>query len=213
MSTTPTAAFRSNATRKLVVTGMLSAITIVLGMTPLGLIPLGPLKLTILHLPVILGAMIEGPVVGLILGAVFGGLSLYNAFAAPTILSPLFYNPLVSILPRMLIGPVSWLVYTGVKKLLKGMNWLPAGVAGFVGSMTNTVLVLGMIHILYAAEYTELLGQPASMAAALIWGAALTNGLPEAIAAAVILSPTERALSHLTSRRRTARKQPPKGNP
>ena len=54
-------------TRKLVSAGMLSAISIILGMTPLGIIPIGPLSATTMHLPVIIGAVLEGPVVGLII--------------------------------------------------------------------------------------------------------------------------------------------------
>ena len=90
-------------TRKLVSAGMLSAISIILGMTPLGIIPIGPLSATTMHLPVIIGAVLEGPVVGLIIGAIFGGFSLYQAASGGSVLAPLFMNPLVSILPRLLI--------------------------------------------------------------------------------------------------------------
>ena len=90
-------------TRKLAVTGMMTAIMIVMGTTPLGFIPIGPFKITIMHLPVIIGAILEGPVVGLVLGLFFGLFSLYQAVTAPTILSPLFMDPLVSVLPRMII--------------------------------------------------------------------------------------------------------------
>ena len=215
---------KSGAIRKLVITGMLAAVTIVLGLTPLGLIPIGPLNLTILHLPVVLGAMLEGPIVGTVLGLAMGGASLYKAFTTPTVLSPLFLNPLVSIVPRMMIGPVAWLAYTGLKRLVRGRNSnaqegqtkstlrsiasaAPAAVGAFVGTMTNTVLVMGSIHLLYADEFAQMLGQPISMAATLIWGMALANFLPEAIAAAVILTPTERALSHVVNRQMRKRKK------
>lgn len=49
--------------RKIVVSAMLGAITVILGMTPLGFIPLGFLNTTTLHIPVIIGAIIEGPIV------------------------------------------------------------------------------------------------------------------------------------------------------
>ena len=76
-------------TRKLVSAGMLSAISIILGMTPLGIIPIGPLSATTMHLPVIIGAVLEGPVVGLIIGAIFGGFSLYQAASGGSVLAPL----------------------------------------------------------------------------------------------------------------------------
>ena len=54
--------------RKLVVSSMLGAITVVLGLTPLGLIPLGIINATTMHIPVIVGAILEGPVVGASIG-------------------------------------------------------------------------------------------------------------------------------------------------
>ncbi|MGO3018764.1 MAG: ECF transporter S component, partial [Anaerococcus sp.] len=66
-------------TRKLVVTAMLGAITIVLGLTPLGFIPLGFINITTMHIPVIIGAILEGPIVGAIVGLLFGLFSIVNA--------------------------------------------------------------------------------------------------------------------------------------
>ena len=62
--------------RKFVTAGMLGAITIVLGMTPLGLIPLGLINATTMHIPVIIAAIAEGPVVGALVGLIFGVSSL-----------------------------------------------------------------------------------------------------------------------------------------
>ena len=106
-------------TRKLVVAGMLSGITMVLGLTPLGIIPIGPLNATILHVPVIIGAVLEGPVVGFVVGLIFGLFSLYRAAVGGSVLAPLFLNPVVTILPRVLIGPVAYYVYRGLTHLTK----------------------------------------------------------------------------------------------
>ena len=77
------------STRKLVVASMLSAVSIVLGLTPLGIIPLPIANLTTMHIPAILGGILEGPVVGLLVGLIFGLTSLYKAVTAPgSILSP-----------------------------------------------------------------------------------------------------------------------------
>lgn len=57
-------------TRKLVVIGMLSGISIFLGLTGLGFINIPPVKATIMHIPVIIGAIIEGPIVGGLIGLV-----------------------------------------------------------------------------------------------------------------------------------------------
>lgn len=97
--------------------GILGSISIVLGLTPLGFIPVGPTKATIMHIPVIIGAILEGPVVGGIVGLIFGLFSIFSAVTTPTPVSFAFLNPLVSVLPRILIGITSYYVYVALKNL------------------------------------------------------------------------------------------------
>lgn len=175
-----------NRTRKIVITGILGAISIFLGLTPLGFIPWAGASLTIMHIPVIIGAVLEGPIVGLIVGLIFGAFSMIRAATAPQ--SPLdiaFTNPLISVLPRLFIGPVAWLVWSGLKR------WPVVGLigAGIAGSLTNTVLVLTMIALVPSAlgilrDLTQAGGTPTL---SLLWAIAVANGLPEAIASAVIV--------------------------
>ena len=83
--------------RRMTVISILSAVSIVLSMIPfVGYIPLGPVKATIMHVPVIIGAVIEGPVVGAAVGLIFGLTSLFKAFTEPTITSFCFMNPIIS---------------------------------------------------------------------------------------------------------------------
>ena len=103
--------------RKITLIGILSGISIILGLTPLGFIPLGPVNYTIMHIPVIIGAIAGGPIVGAFVGLIFGLFSLLRAMSAPTIVSVFFLNPLVSVIPRILIGLVSYYVYKGLKTL------------------------------------------------------------------------------------------------
>ena len=72
------------AIRKMVISAMLSAITAVLTFTPIGMIPLPPplLSVTTVHIPVIVAALAEGPLVGLLVGLVFGLCSLIRAFTS-----------------------------------------------------------------------------------------------------------------------------------
>jgi len=105
--------------RKIVIIGVLGAISIVLGMTPIGFIPIGPTRATIMHIPVIIGAIMEGPVVGGFIGLIFGLFSIYQALTNPTPVSFVFLNPLVSVIPRILIGIVSYYVYNALKNLGK----------------------------------------------------------------------------------------------
>ena len=134
--------------RKMAIIGVLAAISIMLSMTPLGFIPIGPTNATIMHIPVIIGAIVEGPLVGITVGFIFGATSLLKALTMPTITSFAFINPLVSILPRMLIGVIAYYVYKLTIKFTKNV-FVSGWITGVVGSLVNTVGVLGMIYILY----------------------------------------------------------------
>jgi uncharacterized membrane protein len=132
--------FRLNV-RQIVIAGILGGIAIFLGYTRLGFIPVPNLagNATIMHVPAILGGALEGPVVGTIVGGIFGIFSFIQAEV------PFFRDPLVSILPRLFIGVVAWAVFASLR------NWsldVAAAAAGVLGSLTNTVGVLGMAVLL-----------------------------------------------------------------
>ncbi|MBN1936149.1 MAG: ECF transporter S component [Anaerolineae bacterium] len=157
--------------RKIVVAGVMSAVVILLGVTRWGFLPwFAGASLTIMHVPVIVAAVLEGPLVGLIVGLIFGVFSLIQASMPNVQMDPAFLNPLISILPRLFIGPVAWLAY----RALKRYEVLALIVAGIAGSFTNTVLVLGMIGLLGLYPWAVLIP--------IVWA----NGLPEAGVAAII---------------------------
>ena len=194
MINTNTSAQRRLNVRRMTVIGVLSAISIMLSMLPfIGYIPIGPMKATIMHVPVIIGAVIEGPLVGATIGLIFGLTSLWNAITQPVLLSPLFINPLVSVLPRILIGIVAYYVYQGVYKITKKV-YASGFIAGIVGSLANTAGVLGMIYILYADKYLALMEQQGADAAKLLFGIVLSSGIPEALVAGLIVSAVSVAL-------------------
>ena len=170
-------------TRQIVVVGMLSAISLVLGASGIGFIPLPMAKATIMHIPVIIGAILEGPIVGLVAGLIFGVFSIIQNLTNPSILSFALLNPLVSVLPRMLIGITTY--YSYKIPFIKN-SVLKSGISAAVGTLTNTVGVLGMIYLLYAAEYAQANGIDPTTAAAAIFGVALTNGIPEIIFSVVL---------------------------
>ena len=58
--------------RELTIIGLLAGITIALGVSGYGIIPLGPLNVTTLHVPTLIGAIVEGPKVGAFVGFIFG---------------------------------------------------------------------------------------------------------------------------------------------
>lgn len=185
---------RKFGTRQITTIGMLSAISIILGVTRLGFIPIQPINATIMHVPVIIGAILEGPLVGAMIGLMFGIFSIIQSITTPNILSFAFINPLVSVLPRMLIGITSYYVYKGIFVKNEAFK---IGVGAIIGSLTNTVGVLGMIYILYAAKYAKAMGISVSLAAKTIFGVAFTSGLPEAVIAAFITIPVVIAVSKI----------------
>ena len=181
--------------RKMVIIAMLSGICLFLGLTGLGFIPLPLFKLTILHLPVIIGAIIEGPVVGGSIGLIFGLFSIYQNITAPTPMSPFFYNPLISILPRVLIGVLSYYIYKIIRSKIKNIK-LSIGIAAVCGSLVNTIGVLGGIYLIYFKDYANILverGTVTSGSLNAVTTALLTvigtNGLAEAILSAIIVTP------------------------
>jgi uncharacterized membrane protein len=173
------------STKQLTKVGMLSAICIILGVTKLGFIPLPMVQATIMHVPVIIGAILEGPKVGMLIGFIFGAFSMLQAIIAPTsILSFTFVNPLVSILPRVLIGVTTYYCYKWLSKKLN--QGTATTFAAAVGSFTNTIGVLGMIYIFYIEKYAEAANKSIDAAIAILYGVATTNGVAEAIVAAII---------------------------
>lgn len=181
-------------TSELTTIGMLSAVCVVLGLTGYGFIPLPGAKATIMHIPVIIGSIIGGPIVGMTIGLIFGVFSIIQNITAPNLLSFAFINPLVSVLPRVLIGLTSYYVY----KLSFGKNdSLRIGLATVIGSLTNTFGVLTMVYILYAAKFAVSKGIDPSIAAKTIYGIAIINGVPEAIIATVITIPVILAIKKI----------------
>ena len=73
--------------RYMVTLAMLCGLLIVMGMTGIGFIPLPVIKATTMHIPVILGAILLGPMAGGILGAVFGFCSIWANTVTPGLLS------------------------------------------------------------------------------------------------------------------------------
>ncbi len=110
---TATMTYTSSPARRIVIAGALGGIAIVLGATRTGFIPVPTpaANATIMHVPAIIGGILEGWGVGAVIGAIFGLFSFFDA----TI--PLFKDPLVAILPRLFIGVTPFFVYQGLKRV------------------------------------------------------------------------------------------------
>ncbi|MBQ8305549.1 MAG: ECF transporter S component [Blautia sp.] len=202
---------RKNDTRYLVSTGLMAAIVILLANTPLGMIQLPIIKATTVHIPVIIGAVILGPLAGAILGGVFGICSMISNTMAPTLLSFAFSPFLASDLPgvlkaiwisvgcRVMIGVVAGWLWILLRKL-KINSWIALPIVGFVGSMTNTVFVMGSIYLLLAKQYAEAKSVAVDAVWGLVMGTVTASGIPEAIAAAVLVAAIGKALLSFVQR-------------
>ena len=135
-------------TRFLVELAVLIAIELLLDITGLGYLKTGPLELTLMLVPVIVGAIVLGPLAGAILGGVFGLTSFWQCFGksvfGATLLS---INPFATFITcfvtRVLAGFLCALVF----KWLGGLKRtsLRCGIAGLSGALFNTILFMGSL--------------------------------------------------------------------
>ena len=190
---------KKHDTRWMVSVALMAAIIIVLANTPLGMIQLPIIKATTVHIPVIIGAILLGPSAGAILGAVFGVCSLISNTMAPTLLSFAF-SPFmsttgipgalkaiwISVGCRILIGVVAGWLWILLSKL-KVSQVIALPIVGFIGSMVNTVAVMGSIYLLFAQQYAQAREVGVTAVWGLIMGTVTASGIPEAIAAAVLV--------------------------
>ena len=205
-----------NKTQQLTVLAMFAAIILILGIpgNPLGFIPIPfmPVRATTIHIPVIIGALMLGPKYGAVLGFMFGLVSLinntFNPGVASFVFSPFYNMPgeesgnwlslIIVFVPRILVGITPWFVYEGLKKILPAaLMAANAAVAGVIGSMTNTLLVLHLIFFFFGEEWNSVMAEPVASDAiyGLIIGIITVNGVAEAIAAAVIVAAVMAALT------------------
>ena len=194
-----------NKTQYIALTGMFTAIIFLMTFMGIGILPLPFLRPTILHVPVIIGALLMGPKHGAILGFMFGLASMlfatYNPGATSFIFSPLINLPgtergsllalIVAFVPRILVGVIPWYVFAGLRKLLPPkLTIANYAIAGIVGSLTNTILVMHLIFLLFGSTWNAARATPAPADAiyTAILGIVVTNGIPEAITAAVLVA-------------------------
>jgi uncharacterized membrane protein len=188
-----------NQTYRLVILSIFTAIIILQNFLPfLGYIPIGVFSLTIIHLTVIIVAIVLGPVEGAIIGGVWGMTTFIRAFTFPS--SPIapivFTNPLISILPRILVGLVAGYVYLALKRTR--LQRVPSmAITALLGSLTNTILVLGLIYIFYSHPYANYLQIDVSKLLPALLAVVLTNGLAEAFAACLISPVVANPLLHI----------------
>ncbi|MEY8339373.1 ECF transporter S component [Lachnospiraceae bacterium 62-35] len=197
-------------TRDMVLTGAFIAIMIIMTVIPiLGYIPLGFMNATIIHIPVIIGAVLMGPKKGALLGFIFGLTSMWkNTILMPNPTSFVF-SPFVTVgefsgnwksviicfVPRILIGVTAYYVYQAVIGKNEKKKALALTLAGIAGSLTNTLLVMNMIYFFFGNSYAA--AAHVDMAKGVytfIIGVICMNGIPEAILAGILTTAVTKVL-------------------
>lgn len=199
-------------TRYMATLGMLCALLLVMGMTGIGFIPLPVIKATTMHIPVILGAVLLGPAAGAVLGGVFGLCSIWVNTTSPSLLAFAF-SPFMSTegLPgvlkslwialgcRILLGVIAGWLWRLMKKLVK-QDYITLPVTAIISTLCHTVLVMGSIYVLLAEQYAAAKNVAITAVFGLIMGTVTASGIPEAIAAAMLVTVIGKALLHLQAR-------------
>ena len=203
---------RTKDTRWMVGVAMMAAIVILLANTPLGLIQLPVIKATTTHIPVIVGAILLGPLAGGLLGGVFGICSMISNTFAPVATSMCFSPFLsetglvgaakavwVSVGCRILIGVVAGWLWVALKRL-KVTDIIALPVVGFVGSMTNTIAVMFSILFLFRAEYAAAKNIAMEAFYDFVIGVVTGTGVLEAVVALILVTVIGKALLKIFKR-------------
>ncbi len=186
-------------TSDLVKMALFVAIIILLSVTPLGYIHLGVINATTIQIPVIIGAILFGWKKGAFLGGVFGITSMIKNTVSPNVTSFVFSpfypvagttkgSPLaiiVCLLPRIMIGVVAGLLFKALSKT-KLSKALSAGVCGFCGALTNTILVMGGIYLFFGRSYSAAKDQAYETLIGTVMATITGIGITEALVSAVI---------------------------
>ena len=177
--------------------GILMGLIILMTFIPnIGYIQTGLFSITTIHIPVLIGAALMGPIGGLVLGLTWGLTSYFYALTLGTIEAMIFLNPMVSIVPRVLVGLiVSYTTMALDKVYMKEV--LKYGLVAGVGTLSNTVLVLSSIFI-FASEGVLSFNQAFSTIITIIIS---TNGLLELFAAVIIVPAVVKAIRKISPQR------------
>lgn len=174
-------------TRDMTHAALLVALVLLLAFTNLGYIPFLTLSITIVHIPVILSVLTGGARTGFLVAFFFGASSLYQNLVHPqSPLSPLLQNPLVSILPRLMIVPMMLLVLHLLRNSPR--RKLAYGIASAVGSLSNTLFTLSAVslHLLIAPGAVGLDSASAPAMITGVWATSMVNAALECVAAVLL---------------------------
>ncbi len=147
--------------REITMLAVLSALIILMSFTPIGyikIIPMG-LEITLLVIPVVIGAICLGPKGGLILGTLFGITSLlqcvfgFSPFGATLLSINPFFTAILCIIPRALMGFLVGVIFNTLNKVFK-KDLLAHIIASVSGALLNTLFFMSTLCLFfYNTEY------------------------------------------------------------
>lgn len=144
-----------NQLRMLCLLALFVAIELMMQLTGLSFIPVGPLHMSLLTIPVALGAMLLGPWQGCVLGCVFGFCSLWQAMTGASAMTGFFFNQvsvfhtvILCVGTRALMGLVDGLLFKAVHSVDK-TNTVCYFVGGIAAPLLNTLLFMGYIVLVF----------------------------------------------------------------
>lgn len=150
---------KRNGIYKMVLIAMFIALMMVMNFTPIGYITVtGAFSITLMTIPVALGAACTGKLGGTILGFVFGLTSFLQAFGIGFMIdpsaSPLFNeNPvaytITCFIPRIITGFVAGLIFSLFEKRGK-TNILAFGISSAIVPVLNTALFMSSYVLFYS---------------------------------------------------------------
>ena len=178
-------------TLKLAQLAMLIAIEAIMTFLPIGFIMVPPVSITLLHIPVIIGAILMGPLYGGILGGSFGLFSLIKASFAAASPIDMAFSPFLSgaplqsiilcVIPRILLGVIAAYLFILLKRLFKN-EVISILVSALLATALHTVMVLGCLWLLFNSLALE-----GGVTLAAVFGTVITlNGILEMVAAGVL---------------------------
>ena len=189
-------------TLRLTQLSVLVALLLILGFTSLGYLKVGFVEITLNVIPVAIAAVVLGPSAGAICGLIFGLTSFWQCFAAPTFFSSLciqanpYFTFIMCVIPRVLEGLLTGLIFKGISKKTKG-NSLACAVSSVCCPILNTVLFIGTYLLLFIRTnaFTEVYSAlNASNIATFLLAFVGTNGVIEAIVGFIVASAVSKAL-------------------
>lgn len=182
-------------TKFITILSVLFAIEIIVAVTPLGSLPaFGPIVMTLAHIPVIVGSVILGLRGGVIMGSLYGLLSvlvwtfmppspiafIFTPFYSLGDISGNFYSLIISFLPRILIGVLSYLFIFVFFKKVKNL-FIKTFFGAFIGNLISSIILLVFVYIFFGPEYSNAIGVEYNALYIIITTTILTSAIPESI--------------------------------